>query len=477
MKPVKHGNKWRIPYRCPGYPKPINESFDSLEEAWLRIAEINLAKKRGTLRPPAHLADLEKRPEMARETMTVEQLMTEYLNVYGINHWSPSTLSCNQHRIRDYIIPYIGDVRIKDLTTHRLERFYQQLLTAPAVALKGRGQEERTISPSVVAKIHALLRSALNQAIRWGYLQSQNPALVAEPPKYTKQERDTWTEREAQEALQLCEDPILKICMMLALGCSMRIGEILGLTWDCVHMDPELIEHGEAYLEVKKELQRVDIDSVTKLENQGRADIISTFPCQISRSCSTVLALKVPKTESSVRTIYLPNAVIAVLQQTRCHQERMKEALDSCYEDFNLVVAQDNGRPYEERRIMDKLRTLIEEHSLKAVVFHSLRHTSTSLKLQISGGDIKTVQRDTGHSQSRMVTDVYSHSFDDDRKALARRMDREFFGDSHGTKPETPAPQPVENSAAAELMQLLNESPELTEKFLEMAQFFMNGPR
>lgn len=43
-------------------------------------------------------------------------------------------------------------------------------------------------------------------------------------------------------------------------------------------------------------------------------------------------------------------------------------------------------------------------------MFHSLRHCSASLKLQIGGGNIKAVQGDTGHAQSRMVTDLYAHT-------------------------------------------------------------------
>ena len=66
--------------------------------------------------------------------------------------------------------------------------------------------------------------------------------------------------------------------------------------------------------------------------------------------------------------------------------------------DYNLVIAQDNGRPYEERLISEKIRNLIARYDLKPVVFHSLRHSSTSMKLKISGGDIKAVQGDTGES-------------------------------------------------------------------------------
>ena len=87
---------------------------------------------------------------------------------------------------------------------------------------------------------------------------------------------------------------------------SMRIGEILGLTWDCVHMEDELIEQDEAYLYVEKELRRCEKESLKKLKEQQRDDVFFVFPEWKKTGCSTSLVLKTPKTESSVRMIYLP---------------------------------------------------------------------------------------------------------------------------------------------------------------------------
>ena len=92
-----------------------------------------------------------------------------------------------------------------------------------------------------------------------------------------------------------------------------------------------------------------------------------------------------------------------------------------------IVIAQENGRPFEARMIAKMFEDFIQENNLRRVVFHSLRHSSTSLKLKLSGGDIKAVQGDTGHAQSNMVTDVYSHIMNDDRKRLARKVNDEFF--------------------------------------------------
>ena len=51
----------------------------------------------------------------------------------------------------------------------------------------------------------------------------------------------------------------------------------------------------------------------------------------------------------------------------------------------------------------------------KRQVFHSLRHSSITYKLKLNGGDMKSVQGDSGHAQVKMVADVYSHIIDEDR--------------------------------------------------------------
>ena len=86
MKATKYGNRYQITYRCPGFPRIINEYFDTLEEAELRISCIKLEKKRGTLTPPAEYLDSRSDPALLREKMTVSMLMQEYLTMYGLNH-------------------------------------------------------------------------------------------------------------------------------------------------------------------------------------------------------------------------------------------------------------------------------------------------------------------------------------------------------------------------------------------------------
>ena len=424
MKPRKKGQQYEISYRCPGYSKPFYERFSSYEEANLRIAQIEYEKSLGVFQPPKPV------PIPIRATrqkyITVGELMDEYVQVYGLNHWGDSFLSCSKHRIEHYIKPYLGNVAVKDLTTHDLDLFYDSLQDKPAVILKGHKKTDATVSLSVIEKTHALLRSALNQAVKWEYISS-NPAERVTLPKYRPAERDVWSASEAQYALDCCSDPVLHTAMLLALGCSMRIGEILGLTWDCVDFSDESIYDGTAHVFVNKELKRCQKDSLEALAHRGRSQVIFTFPEWKQTDSTTSLVLKSPKTESSVRKVYLPKTVALALREVKSSQDALKLLIGDEYTDYGLVIAHEDGRPYEERQIAALLRKLIADYNLRPVVFHSLRHCSASLKLQIGGGNIKAVQGDTGHAQARMVTDLYAHTHNEDRRRLAQKVDEDFF--------------------------------------------------
>ena len=109
-----------------------------------------------------------------------------------------------------------------------------------------------------------------------------------------------------------------------------------------------------------------------------------------------------------------------------------------------------------------RLRSFIKENDLPPVVFHSLRHCSTSIKLRLSSGNIKAVQGDTGHAQARMVTDVYAHINNADRKELAHKIEAEFFQQLNA--PPSKA-EPIEE--ATEAYQLLQKNPGIAKLIIE----------
>ncbi len=411
-------NKWMITYRVPGYKTVFNESFETEAEAKLRAAEVSLEKSKGTLRPPI----IAKKQAMP----TLGEFLETYINDYGTTHWGDSQFSSVHRQVKDYIDPApISKLKIKDLRTSDFDRFYVNLLLTPAVLRTGHKDIGKTVGISVVEKIHATLRAAMNQAIRWGYIY-QNPALNATLPKVEHNKRAVWTREQAQTAIQCCDNTNLKVCLLLAIGCSMRIGEILGLQWENVHISNDSMQNNSSTLNVVQELKRCDRIALEATKLQG--NIFFEFPTsKEGKTCKTALVLKRTKTHSSVRTLFIPNTVATAILKLRAEQYELKMKAGNSYNDFGMVIAHPDGRPVEERFISKELKNLIEINGLPKVVFHSSRHLSTSLKLELSSGDIKAVQGDTGHANSSMVTDIYAHTFTENRRKIADKMERSFF--------------------------------------------------
>ena len=220
-------------------------------------------------------------------------------------------------------------------------------------------------------------------------------------PKYTPKKREIWTAETLFHALEVCDDPRLRLCINLSFSCSLRLGELLGPTWDCVDITPESIEAGRASIYINKKLQRVSVSILDTLEDK---EVIQRFPAMTSR-CTTVQILKKPKTDSSVRTVFLPKTVAEMSVAYKADQDNVKEALGAEYTDYNLVVAGLLGLPTEHATVNTALNRLIKKNDLPKVVFHSFRHSSITYKLKLNGGDIKAVQGDSGHAQASMVTE------------------------------------------------------------------------
>ena len=138
-----------------------------------------------------------------------------------------------------------------------------------------------------------------------------------------------------------------------------------------------------------------------------------------------------------------------MLVDWKAEQDEMKEILGDEYMDYNLVMASTFGLPLGDGAIRGPLKKLIEDYNLPPVVFHSFRHSSVTYKLKLNGGDIKAVQGDSGHAQVNMVTDVYSHILDDDRRKNTELFEEAFY-EKKNLDPQMHVQQEKNDSATTE---------------------------
>lgn len=418
------------------------EQYASYSEAHKRRAEIEYKQNKGDF--------------IAPNKQTVAVFMEDFVSLYGPKKWGTSVYEGNTALIANYIIPIIGDICVQDVSNRAVDLYIQKLQKTKPVEHNGRKAKDEFLPPASIEKIIKLLRCAFKQAVRWEIVP-KNPFDNAVLPKVERVRREIWNAEMIKIALDQCTDAKLYLAMNLSFACSMRLGEILGLTWNNVHISDADIAEDNTYVYIDKELSRVSREA---MEVVGAAGIIKVFPIVMSTCSSTRLVLKNPKTESSVRKVWLPKTVAYILREWQESQQKQKDFLGDEYLDYDLVVAQSNGRPCEIKLIDNEFNRLKERAGLPNVVFHSLRHSSTTYKLKLNRGDIKATQGDTGHAESDMVTKVYAHILDEDRKINAQIFEAEFYSNPDLREIKVPTQQPSAANVEA-LIEQLRQSPEL----------------
>lgn len=443
---VKRGKKYALVYKYEdenGVKKQKWETFETEKEAKKRKAEIEYQSDQGTF--------------IAPNKQTVSEFLEDFVALYGEKKWGVSMYSASCGLIENYINPTIGDLPIQSITTRTVDKYIKTLKKTDAVSTKTRKATTEKLTDATIEKIVKLLRCAFNQAVRWELI-GKNPFLNAILPTTRYKKRDIWDIEMIQKALDACKESRLYISMNLSFACSMRLGEILGLPWYNVHISDEEIAADNAHVIVDRELERASWKAIQSLDKK---DIYHIFE-PTKEDAKTRVIIKKPKTESSIRKIWLPKTLAYMLRELQASQTKLKDFLGDEYKDYDLVVAQENGHPCDGRVIEKLFKQLKEDAGLPNVVFHSLRHSSTTYKLKLNHGDLKATQGDTGHAEIDMITRVYAHILDEDRKVNAQKFESAFYANPDLREIRAPQEQQPKLDLENLLLQL-QQSPELAD--------------
>jgi integrase len=120
------------------------------------------------------------------------------------------------------------------------------------------------------------------------------------------------------------------------------------------------------------------------------------------------------KTDSSVRTIPLPEFVLSALAR---HLERYGPG------EWGLLFTQPSGLPVSRNRFGDEWRATVKRAGMPVGTrFHDLRHFYTSLLIQ-AGESVTTVQARLGHKSATVTLDVYGHLWPDSEDKTRAAVD------------------------------------------------------
>ena len=95
------------------------ETYKTRAEARRRKKQIEFKQQEGTFVIP--------------KCRNLQELLQEYITLYGKDKWALSTYSSNEALIRNYIIPLVGKTKLEEINTLFLEKYYQMLQSTPAV--------------------------------------------------------------------------------------------------------------------------------------------------------------------------------------------------------------------------------------------------------------------------------------------------------------------------------------------------------
>lgn len=314
-----------------------------------------------------------------------------------------------QGLIRNYINPYFGSVRLDELTPRLVSRLYMEFQQEPRYCGPYHKYEGQSVSASTLKSVHKLLHSAFEQAVLWEYVD-RNPFHKGALPKTKSAPSVFLSPEQIQLLLRHCSVSWLRLAIELSFVCTLRRGELLALTWDDINWE-------QNSLQISKTLCRVSKDAMLLLEER---DVLHVFPTEVHSK--TVLVLKSPKTESSNRIVYLPPSLKCSLLEWQ--NEQKKSAIGELP---RLIFAYEDNRPLQGGVLTKHFQRLLAKCNLPKVTFHSLRHSSITYKLVLTGGDIKAVQGDSGHSQADMITEIYGHILDANRRKTTERFEGEFY--------------------------------------------------
>ncbi len=313
-----------------------------------------------------------------RKRQTVAQYLTRWLEDKIVPNRRPNTVADYTNHVRKHIIPQIGHIQLAKLTPQDVEGLIQ------AVARKG-------LSVEMQRGTRKVLRSALTQAMKWGFVV-RNVASLTDVPAAERFQAQPLTPEQALTLLDAAHGDRLLALYAAALLLGLRRGELLGLRWQDIDLDA-----GRLRVEVAQQI-----------------------------SAGGKLELAAPKTERSRRKLHLPAILVPILRAHRTRQLEERLQAGARWQDHGLVFCTRHGTPIIPRNLVRSFKALLKRAELPDIRFHDLRHSCASM-LAAAGLSAREAMDLLGHTNVATTQNIYMHIFGDNR-AAADAMDRIFGG-------------------------------------------------
>lgn len=309
------------------------------------------------------------------EQYTVGQWAQVWFEVYAKPNIRESTALYYKNYIDNHIVPSIGKIPLKKLTSLDIQKLYNKMRTSGRVK-RFKNMKNKGLSNKTIRGVHMMLNSCLEQAVKERILPYNPTNGCRIPPKEKKEMKVIPQEKIGAYLIQAQQYGVLPI-FYLELCSGLRRGELLALEW------ADLDEQNNTI-------------SVNKTVNRMNGKLV----------------VSQPKTPTSIRKVTIPDQAVAILRQE--HEQHP----DNKY----MFPSPKTGDMYDPSTVRRIHKKLLERAGIDTDVrFHDLRHTFTTVMLQ-NVVDPKTLSTMLGHYSAAFTLDVYSHVTDQMQEQAAETM-------------------------------------------------------
>lgn len=318
----------------------------------------------------------------ATSSMKMGEYLDYWLDEVARHELRPSTFAAYETLTVHYVRPHLEHKRLNRLGVHDVRTFLNTVK-------KQNGRKGHKLSNRTIRFIHAVLRSALEHAVRQELI-GRNVAKLVSPPSGDEHEVTPMEPRHARRFLEHANKHWLCALWLIYLATGLRRGEALGLAWSDINLAT-----GE--LRVRRTVQRI----------KGQ------------------IVFGEPKTSRSRRTLHLPTVCIEALKRHRQIVADRASAHENPLPDQpkDLIFVTRTGRVIDPRSINRAFDALLKRAQIDHLRVHDLRHTCATF-LMMEGSSGREVMEQLGHSSIGITMNVYGHVLNDAKREMASRMNR-----------------------------------------------------
>ncbi len=363
------------------YRLTVSEGFDLNGKPMIHRKTVHGTKKDAEVELAKFVTEVQNGLVIDGKSLKFSEFTEIWKRDYGSKELAPSTYKRYCRMLETRLLPYFGHFYINKIKPTDIMKFYD-LLEKDTQLVRKKGNNgsktKKPLSGKTILEHHRLLRAMLHKAVYWQLIVT-NPAERVQPPKARKPKRRSYDDEQTKillENLELLpnEDTKYKVAIILTVFTGVRLGELMGLEWQDVDFKNGIISINRS--------------------SQYLADM-GVFT-------------KVPKTESSIREIAIPEFIISLLEEYKLLYEEQKSIYGELWTNSDRLFVQADGKPMHPSTISKWFVKYVGQIGLPVINFHGLRHTNASL-LVAQNIDIAVISARLGHAQISTTLDFYVH--------------------------------------------------------------------